>query len=405
MDYILFFKDNKRFITFGIMMTFFSSFGQTFLISLYVPNLIAMLGLTNAAFGGLYAGATILGAVSLMYFGRLIDTVSLRKFSVITAVILLMSCLVIAFSGSIAGVVIGLFGLRFAGQGLLGHIALTSMSRHYEENRGKALSLSVLGFSIGEAIFPVTIGFVIGLYDWRAALIFSAILIGIILIPLIYWLLSKVPDTTDNNEDKREKHNFSYVQLLSDKRFYIIALNGTMLPFMLTGLLFYQIILAEQKGWAIEWMATCFIGFAVARTLGSIVSGPLVDRYSGVQLFPLYLIPFVIGVSLLAFFSHPYIALFYLSLAGFAMGLSQSVKGAVLAEMYGTRYIGTIRSLFTALGVLSTAVSPVIIGWMLDAGWNFTSISLIAAMIVTGVIMLSFLLKTEKDYIIIPSQQ
>jgi len=404
MDYILFFKDNKRFITFGIMMTFFSSFGQTFLISLYVPNLIAMLGLSNAMFGGLYAGATIFGALSLMYFGRMIDTVSLRKFSVVTAVILLVSCLVIAFSGNLAGVAIGLFGLRFAGQGLLGHIALTSMSRYYEENRGKALSLSVLGFSIGEAIFPVTIGFVIGLYDWRTALIFSAVLIGIILIPLIYWLLSKVPDKIENKNDEQDTQKFSYIEILSKRRFYIITINTIMLPFMLTGLLFYQLILAEQKGWTLEWMATCFIGFAVARTLGSIAVGPLVDRFSGVQLFPLYLIPFVAGVSLLVFFSHPYIAMIYLSLAGFAMGLSQSIKGAVLAEVYGTRYIGTIRSMYTAIGVLSTALSPVLIGWMLDAGWRFASISLIAALIVTGVIMLSFLLKTEKDYVIIPSQ-
>ncbi len=403
MDYFYFFKDNKRFITFGIMLTFFSSFGQTFLISLYVPDLISMLGLTNAMFGGLYAAATILGALSLFYFGRFIDTVPLRRFSVMTAIILLASCLVIAFSGSFVSVLLGLFGLRFAGQGLLGHIALTSMSKYYEENRGKALSLSVLGFSIGEAVFPVTIGFVIGLYDWRAALIFSAVLIGIVLIPFIYWLLYRVPEKVET-EKEDHRHAFRQRDLMADRRFYIIALNSIILPFMLTGLLFYQLILAEQKGWTLEWMAICFIGFAVVRTIGSIAAGLLVDRFSGIQLFPLYLIPFIIGVMLLTFLSHPYIAFVYLSLAGFSMGLSASVKGAVLAEVYGTRYIGYIRGIFTSIGVLSTAISPVVIGWMLDAGWGFATISLLSAVGTAGVVWFSFHLKADKEIILVSSQ-
>jgi len=403
MDYILFFKDNKRFITFGIMLTFFSSFGQTFIISLYVPELISMLGLTNSLFGGMYAAATILSAAALLYIGRLIDTVSLRSYSIVTALLLLLSCLLIAFSTSIAGILLGLFGLRLAGQGLLGHIALTSMSRVYEENRGKALSLSVLGFSFGEAVFPVTIGFVIGLYDWRMGLLFSAILIGFILIPLIYWLLRHTPEQADGSNNTKE-NSVRYSELLADRNFYIIAVNSIMLPFMLTGLLFYQLILAEQKGWTLEWMATCFIGFAVFRTAGSILSGPLIDRFSGIQLFPLYLIPFVLGVLALVFFSHPYIALIYLSLAGFAMGLSASIKSAVLAEMYGTRYIGTIRSIFTAIGVFSTAVSPVLFGWILDTGGSFVLIASISACIVACVIVVSYQLNTEKRIIAIPSQ-
>lgn len=150
-------------------------------------------------------------------------------------------------------------------------------------------------------------------------------------------------------------------------------------------------------------MATCFIGYAVARTVGSIVSGPLIDRVSAVRMFPLYLIPFIFGVLMLVFFTAPIIALVYLSLAGLSMGLYGSVKSAVLAEVYGTRYIGTVRSMFSSIGVLSTAVSPVIIGWMLDAGWHFTMISLLCAIAVTGVVMISYQLNTDKDIAVIPS--
>jgi MFS family permease len=403
MEYYRFFKDNKHFISFGIILTFFSSFGQTFLISLYVPDLLAMLGLTNASFGGLYSGATITGALMLIYAGRLIDRIPLRTYSVATAVALLLSCIVLAIGGSAWSVALGLFGLRFAGQGMMAHIVMTSMSRYYEEHRGKALSLSLLGFSLGEAVFPVSIGFILGLYGWRTSLYFSAALIVFMLIPMIYWLLRYQPDG-DEDRDEHSGIKMSYRELIADRRFFIISVNGTLLPFMLTGLMFYQLILAAQKGWSIEWIATCFVGFAAARTVGSLLSGPLVDRFSAQRLFPLYLIPFVLGVLALAFFSHPYTAMLYLSLAGFAMGLSASIKSAVIAEIYGTRYIGSIRSVFGAMTVVSTAVSPILIGWLLDIGWDFSLISLISAAAASAVVWLSFFLKSNEDTTVAPQE-
>ncbi len=86
------------------------------------------------------------------------------------------------------------------------------------------------------------------------------------------------------------------------------------------------------------------------------------------------------------------------------MGVGGSVKGAVLAEVYGTRYIGTIRSMFTSIGVLSTALSPIIIGWMLDAGYNFTTISLLCAFVVTGVVAISYQLNINKGVALVFSQ-
>lgn len=82
MDYLRFFLGNKRLISFGFILTFFSSFGQTFLLSLYVPKILNEFELTNSFFGGLYAFATVGSSLILVYVGKLIDRTNLKTYTI-----------------------------------------------------------------------------------------------------------------------------------------------------------------------------------------------------------------------------------------------------------------------------------------------------------------------------------
>ncbi len=390
MDYIRFFRDNIRLISFGIVLTFFSSFGQTFLISLYVPSLQEVFRLSGTAFGGIYAIATLVSAAALIYFGSLIDRMNLKIFSLATALLLMASCVLMAAANSFPLLLVGIFGLRLAGQGLLSHIALTSMSRYYDEHRGKALSISVLGYAFGEAVFPLLIGLLIGSFDWRLAMLFSAGLIGTLLIPAILVLLKNVPAGIPRENHTDLSSGAIRRALLKDKSFYIITLNSFMLPFIITGLLFYQLIMAGEKGWSVEWVAVSFIAFAISRTVFSLAAGPLVDKFSARRVFPYYLLPFLAGLFILPLSSHPYIAVIYFVCAGISIGLSGSVKSALLAEVYGTRNLGAVRSVYSSLMVFSTAVGPVALGVLLDFGLKFDHIAILCGIVLSGAVAISF---------------
>src|SRR3954468_6447145 len=82
MVYVRLFLSNKRLLTFGIMLTFFAGFGKTFLISLYIPELLKEFDLGLTTFSGLYALATIAGGIFIIYLGRLIDDIKLRKYAI-----------------------------------------------------------------------------------------------------------------------------------------------------------------------------------------------------------------------------------------------------------------------------------------------------------------------------------
>ncbi len=371
MNYIKFFIDNKRLISFGLLLTFFSSFGQTFLLSLYVPKIINDFQLSNSYFGGLYAIATVGSSFILVYAGKLIDKTNLRKYSLYSAFLLMVSCLVMAFSMNIFMIFMGLLGLRFSGQGLLSHISNTTISRYFDKTRGKALSIASLGYSGGEGFFPIAVSFVITYAGWRSSLITNSAAVAMLLIPFIWISLPKNMEKNSESVGQEGANDFSRRLLFKDKWFYLLALNSVVLPFLVTGFIFYQSSLAAFKNWEIEWLSFCFLGFAIGRTVFSLLSGQWIDKYSALKLLPLYLIPMLSGLIILLMADHMYAALFYLFLTGVSIGSGATIKTAAVAEIYGSANLGAIRSIFSTLMVLGTALSPLLFGLLIDAGLDF----------------------------------
>jgi MFS family permease len=161
--------------------------------------------------------------------------------------------------------------------------------------------------------------------------------------------------------------------------------------FLLTGLFFHQVHLTETKGWDLQWYAFCFSAFAASQVVATLGTGPLVDRYGARRLMLVFLAPIAAGLAVLATTTSPGSALLYLALAGVSAGSSGTIGGALWAELYGTRHLGAIRALLSAIFVGATAVSPVLMGTLIDAGvtmetiawlsigWIAVSVGLVAA--------------------------
>ncbi len=395
MDYIKFFLNNKRLISFGFILTFFSSFGQTFLLSLYVPKIMDDFQLSNSYFGGLYAVATVGSALMLIYFGKLIDNTDLRKYTTWSAVLLMASCMIMAFSSHVAMIFIGLLGLRFSGQGLLSHISSTTISKFFDKTRGKALSITSLGYSSGEGLFPVLVSLIIAYAGWRNSLLTNSAAVALLLIPFIWFVFPKSRQEDSETGPRADGDEFSRRRLLKDKPFYLLALNSIVLPFLVTGLFFYQSTLADFKNWDIEWLSFCFLGFAIGRSVFSLLSGRLIDKYSAVRLLPLYLLPFLTGLLVLLLVEHIYAGLIYLFLTGVSVGLAATVKTAAIAEIYGSANLGGIRSVFSTLMVLGTALSPLFFGLLIDGGYSFSYILFFGVICVALISLLSVQFVTQ----------
>jgi predicted MFS family arabinose efflux permease len=386
-NYFRFIFEERRTLSFGVAFTFFSSFGQTFLVSLFVPYFLEDFELSNASFGAIYSGATLISAALLPYMGQWIDRVSLRRYSFFVATGLLLGCIFIISSWHIALLFVGIVFIRLNGQGLSAHTAETAMARFYEGRRGKALSVASLGYPLGEALLPIAIATILTVMHWRMTWGLIAILISVVLYPLIYLLIGRNSAGRSNpskSEKAPENARESYSIIFSDRRIWFLIPAVLMPPFWATGLFLYQISIADELGWTAALIASAFVAYAILRVVGAIFIGPLIDRFSAQVLFPFFLLPMILGILVPIFYSPNWVAFLYLGMIGVTMGAGGNIKSALWAELFGSSMIGTVRSLFTAIMATSTALSPFIIGWLLDQNVAFEYV--LAAGVITSVI-------------------
>jgi MFS family permease len=356
-----------RQLGYGYTHYLFSSLGQTFFISVFVESFSQELGMKNQGFSVLYAVATIASSFTLPFLGKVLDRVKLRNISFVNGLTLALFCLVVSFSSNRITLLFGLFGLRMAGQGMMALIGSAAIARNFSNQRGKALSLAFLGLSTGETVMPVIGVSLIGLVGWQHAWQVMSVLTLVMFVPIALFILPKndlfhIPplkkiSSEQNRDDKSRK------QVLKDFRFYLLVANTIFTPFFITGMFIHHNLLADIKGWSMSWIATCFVGYGVSKTISSLLAGPLVDRYSARKIFPFYLGPMALGaLSLVALGNSPWVALIYLCLLAISVSLMSVSSTALWAELYGHTHFGAIKSMVTTVVVFASAIGPLVIG-------------------------------------------
>ncbi|MDI6400434.1 MFS transporter [Balneolaceae bacterium ANBcel3] len=372
----------RKLVLFGFGFTFFSNFGQSFFISLFVPFFLIEFSISNATFGTLYSTATLGSAFLLAWIGPKIDIYPIKTFTFFVFLGLLVSAFLLSVTPWPWLFFLSLLGLRLFGQGLCSLSSHTVMGRYFLTLRGRALSLSSLGYTLGEAILPITMATIIGLYGWRAGWGGVTLFILAAMPLLILYTLRKDPEKLGEQvpDDKSTKNkNLRGTQwrrslVLRDYRFYLLLPGVTLSPFLLTGFFLYQLEMAAWKGWEMEIMASAFIMFALAKSSFALITGPMVDRFKACRLFPFFLIPFLTAMGVLLVIYHPVAAFIYYFLIGISEGFAANIKTAIYAELYGTANLGSIRSMMSMFMVMSTAVSPILFGTLIDGGISFGTI-------------------------------
>ena len=150
-----FFFHDPKLLIYGFLIIFFASYGQTFFISLFNDDIKNLYSLTDGQFGLVYALSTTLSSLLLINFAKLIDFIDLRIYSFLVTLGLLIPCLAIYFlPPSVLYLFLIIFALRFFGQGAMNHAGITTMTRYFGKDRGKAISIGNLGGMLGVMFLP-----------------------------------------------------------------------------------------------------------------------------------------------------------------------------------------------------------------------------------------------------------
>ena len=392
---------NKKVIIFGFIFTFFSSFGQSFFLGLFNAPIRNELGITHGQFGNIYATATIFSSLLLIWVGKKIDEYQIIYYSLFVILLLFFSSLFFSFINSIIFLSIGIFLMRFSGQGLMSHTSTTTISRFFEKSRGKALSTIWFGLSSAEFILPVLVTYLFVIYSWRSVWQGIAIIV-IIFLPLVVLNTIKQIKLDSREKDLDPKKNFKIKswrrrEVIKDYRFYIVSLNMLAMPWIATGVFVYQSFISDSKMWNIYTIPKAFMVYSLASIITLFFSGFLVDKFTSRKLIPIMNIPLLISMFVLFHYQHEISAFIFLGLVGISNGLANVLGSSTWAEIYGVKFIGSIKALTTAFMVFSTAFGTAVFGLMIDNGFSIENIAFVSGIYIVISLFLLILIRNKLE--------
>lgn len=369
-----FLRFNAPWLAAGFLLTFASSFGQTFFISVFAGEIRATFGLSHGAWGGLYALATTASAAVMVYAGVLTDRFRVRYIGLVVLIGLACAALAMSQITTVWMLAVTIFLLRLFGQGLMTHSAMVAMARWFVTTRGRAVSIAGLGTALGEAMLPITFVALLGLFDWRMLWVGAAVMLAV-LMPVLWWLLSqeRTPQSflADAGGVGLKGRMWTRAEVLRHPVFWLMvpALMGP--AAWNTALFFHQVHLAEAKGWAHVSLVALFPLYTVTSVGLMLTAGWLVDRFGSLRLAPFYLVPLAIGYGVMGFASSIPIGALGMVLIGAGVGMHVTMMATFWAEVFGTRHLGSIRAMMGAVMVLGTAIGPGLTGMIIDLGLDF----------------------------------
>ncbi len=393
-------------IIFGFIFTFFSSFGQSFFLGIFNPSIRNELSITHGQFGSIYASATLLSSFILIWLGKKIDDINIIKFSFLVILLLAFSCFFFSTISSVPLLFIAIFLMRFSGQGMMSHTATTTISRYFTKSRGKALSTGWFGLSTAEFILPVLMIYLLAITNWKNIWISTSIII-IILLPLMTYFLIKnlnfdSREKTDDHEFNEDKiKHWKRFEVIKDYRFYIVCANMLAMPSIATGTFVYQSFILSSKNWGPYVIAQSFMAYSILSVITLFFSGFLIDKFTSRKLLVYMNIPLLLAVLVLIFFDSHISSFFFLGLIGITNGLCNVLGSSTWAEIYGVKYIGSIKALTTALMVFATAFGTALFGILIDAGFSIEQISMFSGIYIFASIFSLFLIRKRINPLII----
>lgn len=362
---------NAPYLAAGALMTFMSSFGQTFFISVFGAEIRGTFGLSHGVWGGIYTLGTAASAIVMVWAGSLTDIYRVRLLGPSVLVALSAACLAMALNPFAALLPVVIFALRLFGQGMSSHVALVAMARWFSASRGKALSIATLGFAVGEAMLPISFVALMVVVDWHLLWIVAA-LICLAGVPVIARLLAqeRTPQAlaqSDSSVGMGGRH-WTRGEVLRDPLLWLMvpAILGP--PGFNTAFFFHQAYFAEIKGWRHVDLVAFFPLYTAIAVGAMLLSGWVLDRLGATRLMVYSQLPMVVAFVLFAVAAEPAAMLGGLFFLALTTGAFATLPNAFWAEVYGTAHIGSIKALVAAVMVLGSAIGPGVTGLLIDLG-------------------------------------
>jgi MFS family permease len=135
-----------------------------------------------------------------------------------------------------------------------------------------------------------------------------------------------------------------------------------------TAFFFHQVHFSELKQITHIALVAQFPLYTAVSVGAMLLSGWGLDKLGTPRLLPFIQVPMIAAFIIFALGNSTLMITFGFIMLGITAGAGATLPSAFWAEFYGTKFIGSIKALATAIMVLGSAIGPGLTGVMMDYG-------------------------------------
>ena len=133
-----------------------------------------------------------------------------------------------------------------------------------------------------------------------------------------------------------------------------------------------------------------FLVYSIMSVVTLFISGFLIDKFTSRKILIYMNLPLLLATLVIIYYDNPFTAFVFLGLIGISNGLANVLGSSTWAEIYGVKYIGSIKALTTALMVFATAFGTALFGILIDNNFSIEQIAIVSgSYILTSIILLN----------------
>jgi MFS transporter, OFA family, oxalate/formate antiporter len=376
---------NRVFYGWWVLLGIFSCYAalvgvQVYTLPLFYPVLIKQLGWSSE---DVTLPATIFfltGAIITPFVSSLFDRYRVKLFMVAGAILTIVGLGIFRFIRTPVHMT-AIFLILALSQVCCGQVpTMLVVTRWFRRYRGIAVGITLMGTSIGGAIFPLVVKHLLADGLWREAMSRLAIICALMMFfPLVFLVRGRPedknlqPDGTPSEPETNTRRTQAspagptLSQALRMPAFYLLAFATGALWLCINGVIQHQAIFINRElGLDMNILPVVISVFFWASIVGRLLIGYLGDRVDKTLIMLGAVINLIAGLLILRVASADHIASLYAYAIVYGIGFSGTFTmiQLVIAEFFAGQSYGKILGLLTMVDVAGGGLGIIAIAWM-----------------------------------------
>jgi MFS family permease len=367
-------------LSLAFVAMFASAPGQSFLIAVFVDEILDGAGISRTAFAGLYAGATVVSASAMMVVGRAADRSGLRAVWIVVGLGLALACALASVIQGLLLAFVALALLRTFGQGSFPLVATLLVNRWFGGRRGQAMAVASFGLTAAGVVLPPLVVLLVIHVGWENAYRILGLALLAVVLPLAILVREPsggrgridlpVPGAGRFPRGLRSSRRLPRLTLPTRRAARLLLVLSAS-PLILTAVIFHAVSLLGARGLSLTEAGLALSLLGLASAAGTVAGGAVADRISTRALLSGTSALLAASVAILIVHGRPAAYLAFVVL-GFAGGLFGIASGIVWARTYGLEQLGRLQGASFAVQIAAAAAGPLPLALSLAAADSYT---------------------------------